>query len=67
MLQALPAACAESPLERCRIAEFTLDEENFGKDWKDRVALEFEFINTASLESLRAGMDDHEFVRSMAA
>ena len=36
--------------------------------WKDRVALEFEIINDADLESLRAALkDDKPFVRSMAA
>ncbi len=41
---------------------------NFNKGWKDRVALEFEIINDAELESLRAGLEHADkFVRSMAA
>lgn len=52
--------------------EFPEVKSNFEKGWevgwKDRVELEFEIINDADLESLRAALDDEkEFVRSMAA
>jgi len=40
----------------------------FEKGWQDRVALEFEIINTADLKSLRAGLKNEDrLVLSMAA
>ena len=65
-----PATGAEPPpaLERYRTLAFPPRPENFDKGWRERVALEFEIINHASLPSLRAGLTDkNEFVRSMAA
>lgn len=59
---------APNPLEAYRTLEFPAKSENFDKGWKDRVALEFEIINTADLKSLRAALKDPDpFVRSMAA
>src|SRR5688572_11880180 len=68
----LPAAGwsqeAAPPLERYRKLEFAPQAENFDKGWKNRVALEFEIINAADLQSLRAALEDkNAFVRSMAA
>ena len=57
-----------SPLEKYRNLEFPPTVENFDRGWKDRVALEYEIINGADLESLRAGLKDGNlFVRAMAA
>jgi hypothetical protein len=71
-LLALPfadgAQPASSPLEKYRKLAFPPTVENFGKGWEDRVALEFEIINTADLPTLRAGLpDENPFVRAMAA
>ncbi len=56
------------PLERYRNIEFPPTVENLGKGWQDRVALEYDIINKADLESLRAALDDENpFVRAMAA
>src|SRR5262245_15034776 len=71
VLLAPPPAGAQqsaSPLERYRKLEFPPTEDNFDKDWKERVALEYEIINGGDLEALRAGLKDEDrFVRSMAA
>ena len=57
-----------SPLEKYRNLEFPAKEENFDKGWKDRVALEYEIINSADLKSLRtAHKYDDPFVRAIAA
>jgi hypothetical protein len=57
-----------SPLERYRNLEYPPTVENFDKGWKDRVALDFEIVNTADLKSLRAALKDKDtFVRAMAA
>ncbi|HVK15787.1 MAG TPA: HEAT repeat domain-containing protein [Fimbriiglobus sp.] len=57
-----------SPLEKYRRLEFPPKAENFSKGWKDRVALEFEIINSADLKSLRSALKDEDpFVRAMAA
>jgi len=57
-----------SPLEKYRRLEFPPKAENFDKGWQDRVAVEFEIINTSDLKSLRAGLKDPDFfVRAMAA
>lgn len=62
------SAPAQSALEKYRNLKFPPEPENFDKGWQDRVALEFEIINTATLDSLRAGLRDKDkFVRSMAA
>jgi len=54
-------------LERYRNLEFPPEPENFDKGWKDRVALEFEIINSGDLKSLRAATkDENRFVRAMA-
>ena len=58
----------ESPLERYRKLEFPATEENFTKGWQERVALEYEIINTGDLKSLRSGLKDEDpFVRAIAA
>src|SRR5262245_49064102 len=63
--RAQPAA---SPLEKYRKLESPPREENFDRGWKERVALEYEIINSADLKSLRAALKDRDpFVRSMAA
>jgi hypothetical protein len=57
-----------SPLEVYRKLEFSPQTENFEKGWKERVAAEFEVINAADLDALRAALRDPDlFVRSMAA
>jgi hypothetical protein len=57
-----------SPLEKYRNLEFPADDENFAKGWQERVALEYEVINSADLEALRNALkDDDPFVRSIAA
>ncbi len=65
---AISSQPSSSPLEKYRNLEFPPKEENFDKGWKDRVALEFEIINGADLQSLRAALkDENAFVRAMAA
>jgi hypothetical protein len=57
-----------SPLEQYRKLEFPARPENFDRGWKERVALEYEVINTEDLKALRAALKDGDpFVRSMAA
>src|SRR5262245_42046220 len=67
----LPAGWTQQPashLEKYRKLEFPPAVENFTKGWKDRVALEYEIINTADLKSLRSALkDENPFVRSVAA
>ena len=42
--------------------------ENFSKGWKERTLLEFQIVNDADLESLRAALTDEKpFVRAIAA
>jgi hypothetical protein len=78
LLFLLPAVWAqenESPLERYRNLKFPAEPaksddgfKSFDNGWQDRVALEFEIVNTADLKSLRAGLkDENHLVRSMAA
>jgi hypothetical protein len=56
------------PLERYRNLEFPPIYENFDRGWQERVALEFEIVNTADLASLRAGLQDaNPYVRAMSA
>lgn len=57
-----------SPIERYRRLEFPPKEENFEKGWKDRVAADYDVINSADLISLRAALKEGDpFVRAIAA
>jgi hypothetical protein len=57
-----------SPIERYRKLEFPPKDENFAKGWQERVALEYEIINTADLKALRLALKDEDpFVRAIAA
>src|SRR5437868_11432719 len=57
-----------SPLESYRKLEFPPLEENFEKGWQDRVAAQYDVINSADLTSLRAALhDENPFVRAIAA
>lgn len=57
-----------SPIERYRKLEFPPKDENFEKGWKDRVAADYDVINSADLTSLRAALKDGDpFVRAIAA
>jgi HEAT repeat protein len=66
---AIAAADAPSaPLDRFRKLEFSPAEENFEKGWRERVAAEFDVVNDAKLDDLRAALkDENLFVRSIAA
>ena len=56
------------PLERYRNLEFPPKDENFDNGWQDRVALEYEIINSANLAALRNALkDENAFVRAVAA
>jgi HEAT repeat protein len=70
LLLLLSAAWAQqsSPLEKYRKLEFPPKDENFAKGWRERVAAEFEIVNTADVTALRAALKDRDpFVRSLAA
>ena len=57
-----------SPLEKYRKLECLPKDENFAKGWQERVALEYEIINTADLKTLRIALKDEDpFVRAIAA
>jgi hypothetical protein len=57
-----------SPIENYRRLEFHPKDENFEKGWKDRVAADYDVINSADLTSLRAALKDGDpFVRAIAA
>ena len=57
-----------SPIESYRRLEFPPKDENFEKGWKDRVAADYDVINSADLPSLRAALKDGDpFVRAIAA
>jgi hypothetical protein len=57
-----------SPIESYRRLEFPPKEENFEKGWKDRVAADYDVINSADLTALRAALKDGDaFVRAIAA
>ena len=57
-----------SPIESYRKLEFPPKDENFEKGWKDRVAADYDVINSADLTSLRAALKDGDpFVRAIAA
>jgi len=48
--------------------EFPPKDENFDKGWKERVAADYDVINSADLKSLRAALKDRDpFVRAIAA
>jgi hypothetical protein len=56
------------PIENYRRLEFPPSDENFDKGWKDRVAADYDVINSADLASLRAALKDgNPFVRAIAA
>src|SRR5262245_7125885 len=57
-----------SPIENYRKLEFPPNDENFEKGWKERVAADYDVINSADLASLRAALkDDDPYVRAIAA
>ena len=57
-----------SPIESYRKLEYPPKDENFEKGWKDRVAADYDVINSAELTSLRAALKDgNPFVRAIAA
>jgi len=57
-----------SPIESYRKLEYPPKDENFEKGWKDRVAADYDVINSADLTSLRAALKDRDpFVRAIAA
>src|SRR5215831_16264891 len=65
-----PAAWTQptAPLEKYRRLQFSPKEENFAKGWQERVALEYEIINTSDLKALRIALRDQDpFVRAIAA
>src|SRR5262245_7594596 len=70
LLQAPTSRSAEaiSPIEKYRRLEFLPNDENFERGWKDRVAADYDVINSADLTSLRAALKDgNPFVRAIAA
>jgi hypothetical protein len=57
-----------SPLDRYRNLMYPPTRENFNKGWQERVLVEFDVVNSADLDALRAGLKDSSpFVRSIAA
>ena len=57
-----------APIESYRRLAFPPNDENFEKGWKDRVAADYDVINSADLTSLRAALKDRDpFVRAIAA
>ena len=57
-----------SPIESYRRLEFPPKDENFDKGWQDRVAADYDVINSADLTALRAALKDGDpFVRAIAA
>jgi len=57
-----------APIEKYRRLQFPPKEENFVKGWQERVALEYEIINTSDLKTLRIALKDEDpFVRAIAA
>src|SRR5262245_41083303 len=70
LLQAPASRSAEplSPIENYRKLEFPPSDENFERGWKERVAADYDVINSADLPSLRAALKDGDpFVRAIAA
>lgn len=72
---ALFAQESQSPIERYRDLKFPAVAEHtgagfadFNAGWQERVGLEFEIVNSAALESLRAGLKDKDAaVRAITA
>jgi hypothetical protein len=57
-----------SPLEKYRQLEYPPRDENFAKGWQERVALEYEIINSTDLKPLRIALKDADpFIRAIAA
>lgn len=57
-----------SPLDNYRNLKHPPTKENFNKGWQERILVEFDIINCADLDALRAGLKDRNpFVRSVAA
>jgi hypothetical protein len=57
-----------SPLESYRNLKYPPTRENSDKGWQARVLVEFDIVNSADLDALRAGLKDQSpFVRSIAA
>jgi hypothetical protein len=57
-----------SPLEGYRGLKHPPSEENFEAGWKERVAADYDVINSADLASLQAALNDgNPFVRAIAA
>lgn len=57
-----------SPIESYRNLQYPPKEENFEKGWKERVAADYDAINSTDLKSLRAALKDSDpFVRAIAA
>jgi len=57
-----------SPIENYRNLEFPPTEENLERGWKERVAADYDIINSADLASLRAALkDSNPFVRAICA
>src|SRR5262245_36197130 len=70
LLLPLTSRCAAppSPIENYRKLEFPPKDENFEKGWKDRVAADYDIVNSADLKSLRAALKDSDpFLRAIAA
>ena len=70
LLQAPASRGAEplSPIENYRRLEFPPSDENFERGWKERVAADYDVINSADLTALRAALKDGDpFVRAIAA
>jgi hypothetical protein len=63
-----PTSRSADPIENYRRLEFPPSDENFDKGWKDRVAADYDVINSADLTALRAALKDgNPFVRAIAA
>ena len=57
-----------SPLDSYRNLKHPPTRENSDKGWEERILVEFEVVNSATLDALRAGLKDKDpFVRSIAA
>ncbi len=70
VLPASTSRCGEplSPIESYRKLEFPPKDENFDKGWKNRVAADYDVINSTDLKSLRVALKDGDpFVRGIAA